>query len=328
MQFEEQIERIEIVRIPMRTRFRGIDVREAALLRGPEGWGEFSPFLEYGPEEASAWLAAALEQATLPFPEPARVRIPINATIPVVSPERAYTLAWSFGATTAKVKVSDASSAHSDDLARVAAVREALGDEARIRVDANAAWGVREAIEKIRELDRAAGGLEYVEQPCVSVRELAEVRREVHVKIAADESVRKAEDPLAVARAKAADILVMKAQPLGGVRRALALAEQAGLPVVVSSALETSVGLSAGLAFAAALPDIEHACGLGTARLLKGDVTEAPLVSEDGTLPAGRVEVSEELLEKHRAPEERTRVWQARIAEAAEVLEARGYWPR
>lgn len=215
MQFEGQIERIEVVRIPMRTRFRGIDVREAALLLGPEGWGEFSPFLEYGPEEASAWLAAALEQATLPFPEPARVRIPINATIPVVSPERAYTLARSFGATTAKVKVSDASCAHSDDLARVAAVREALGDEARIRVDANASWEVNEAIEKIRELDRAAGGLEYVEQPCASVRELAEVRRGVHVKIAADESVRKAEDPLAVARAMAADILVMKAQPLG-----------------------------------------------------------------------------------------------------------------
>ena len=135
-------------------------------------------------------------------------------------------------------------------------MREALGDEARIRVDANASWEVNEAIEKIRELDRAAGGLEYVEQPCASVRELAEVRRGVHVKIAADESVRKADDPLAVARAKAADILVMKAQPLGGVRRALALAEQTGLPVVVSSALETSVGLSAGLAFAAALPEL------------------------------------------------------------------------
>ncbi|MCT1717308.1 o-succinylbenzoate synthase [Dermabacter hominis] len=323
MQFEGRIERIEIVRIPMRTRFRGIDVREAALLLGPEGWGEFSPFLEYGPEEASAWLAAALEQATLPFPEPLRPCIPINATIPVVSPERAYALARSFGAATAKVKVSDASCTHSDDLARVAAVREALGDEARIRVDANASWVVREAIEKIRELDRAAGGLEYVEQPCASVRELAEVRRSVHVKIAADESVRKAEDPLAVARAKAADILVMKAQPLGGVRRALALAEQAGLPVVVSSALETSVGLSAGLAFAAALPELEHACGLGTARLLEGDVCERPLVSDDGTLPAGRIDVSEEFIEKYRASESRAREWHVRIAQAAEVLEAR-----
>ena len=328
MEFTELIERIEVVRIPMRTRFRGIDVREAALLLGPAGWGEFSPFLEYGPEEAAAWLSAALEQATFPFPTFARTRIPINATIPVVSPERAYALARSFGATTAKVKVSDASSAHGDDLARVAAVREALGDEAHIRVDANAAWGVREAIEKIRDLDRSAGGLEYVEQPCVSVRELADVRREVHVKIAADESVRKAEDPLAVARAKAADILVMKAQPLGGVRRALALAEQAGLPVVVSSALETSVGLSAGLAFAAALPELSHACGLGTARLLEGDVATSPLVSENGALPAGRVEASEELIEQHRAPAERTRWWHARIAEAAEVLEARGYRPR
>ena len=323
MQFEGQIERIEIVRIPMRTRFRGIDVREAALLLGPEGWGELSPFLAYGPEEPSAWLAAALEQATLPFPEPLRPRIPINATIPVVSPERAYALARSFGAATAKVKVSDASCAHSDDVARVAAVREALGDEARIRVDANASWEVNEAIEKIRELDRAAGGLEYVEQPCASVRELAEVRRGVHVKIAADESVRKADDHLAVARAKAADILVMKAQPLGGVRRALALAEQAGLPVVVSSALETSVGLSAGLAFAAALSELEHACGLGTARLLEGDGCERPLVSDDGTLPAGRIDVSEEFIEKYRASESPAREWHVRIAQAAEVLEAR-----
>ncbi|MDO5644447.1 MAG: o-succinylbenzoate synthase [Dermabacter sp.] len=320
----DHIDRIEVVSIPLRTRFRGIDVREAALLHGPAGWAEFSPFVEYGIEESSAWLNAALEAAADPYPPTRRTQIPINATIPVVSPERAHALASEYGARTAKVKVADSAASHAEDQARLEAVRDALGPGGAIRVDANMAWSVEEAAAKIRDLDRAAGGLEYVEQPCATVEELAAVRRMVRVPIAADESVRRASDPLAVARAGAADVLVMKVQPLGGVRAVLALSEEAGLPVVISSALETSVGLSLGLACAAALEKLPHACGLGTARLLTGDVTAHPLVSADGTLPTGRVEVSEHLLEVHQASEGIQQAWRSRIAECASFLERRG----
>lgn len=314
------IDRIEVVQIPLTTRFRGIDTRQAALLHGPEGWAEFSPFLEYPVPEAASWLQAALEAATQPYPAPKRTRIPINATIPVVEPEYAHRIATSFGAGTAKVKVADARSTHKADLARIAAVRDALGPSAHIRIDANTAWDREEAVRKIREFDREAGGLEYAEQPCPTVEDLAYVRRHVTVPIAADESVRRAEDPLSVARADAADLLVMKVQPLGGIRNALHLAEAAGLPVVVSSALDTSVGLSAGLAFAAALESLPYACGLGTARLLTADVTASPLVSADGTLPVGRVDVAESLLEQHRASEEIQQQWLTRIEACARHL--------
>ena len=169
-------------------------------------------------------------------------------------------------------------------------------------------------------LDRAAGGLEYAEQPCASIEDLASLRRALDVPIAADESVRRAEDPLRVARAEAADVLVMKVQPLGGVRRCLQLAEQAGLPVVVSSALETGVGLSAGLALAAALPELPHACGLATAALLTGDVTAEPLHATGGTIAAVRPEPTEEQLVRHAAGPELTARWQARLAECSAQL--------
>lgn len=314
------IDRIEVVHIPLSTRFRGIETRQAALLHGPEGWAEFSPFLEYPTPEAASWLNAALEAATQPYPVPQRTCVPINATIPVVDPEEAHRIARSFGARTAKVKVADACSTHEGDLARIAAVRDALGPHAHIRIDANMAWSKEEAIRKIRDLDHEAEGLEYAEQPCPTVEDLAYVRRHVAVPIAADESVRRADDPLAVARAKAADLLVMKVQPLGGIRTALRLVEEAGLPVVVSSALETSVGISAGLAFAAALDSLPYACGLGTARLLTADVAASPLISADGTLPVGRIKVDESLLDEHRASAEIHQHWYARLEACARQL--------
>jgi o-succinylbenzoate synthase len=274
--------------IGLTTRFRRTTVREGMLLEGPAGWGEFCPFPEYADAECVPWLAAAVEAAKLGWPAPVRDRVPVNAIVPAVSASDAYDLVKAAGCRTAKVKVADAPSSLGEDVERVAAVRDALGPGGAVRVDANAAWAVDEAVTAIRALDRAAGGLEYVEQPCPSVDELAAVRRQVDVRIAADESIRRAEDPLRVAVAEAADVAVLKCAPLGGVRRALAVAEACGLPCVVSSALQTSVGLAAEIALAGALPELPFACGLGTGALFTGDVVDQPLVPRDGWLPVPR----------------------------------------
>ncbi|MGW1743261.1 o-succinylbenzoate synthase [Nocardia sp. NPDC001965] len=303
---------MHVYAIPLRSKFRGITVREGVLLRGPRGWGEFCPFAEYDDREAAHWLDTALEQIAGDWPEPVRDRIPVNCTVPAVSPERAHDIVAGSGCGTAKVKIADHPGSLPEDLARVEAVRSALGPAGAIRVDANAVWDVETAVRSIREIDRAAGGLEYVEQPCRTVEELAAVRRRVEVPIAADESIRRAEDPLRVAVAGAADIAVLKCTPLGGVRRALAVAEAAGLPCVISSALETSVGLAAQLALAGALPELGHACGLGTVNLFQGDVVAESLRPVDGFLPVPRTapEPDPALLEKYRHPDpERTRWW-------------------
>ncbi len=301
--------------IPMRTRFRGITVREGVLIEGPAGWGEFSPFPEYGPGECARWLACALEAATIGWPAPVRREIPVNVTVPAVGPEQAHAIVAASGCQTAKVKVADGPATLGEDIARVEAVRDALGPGGRIRVDANGGWDVTTAERALRELARY--GLEYAEQPCATLGELAELRRRVDVPVAADESIRRAEDPLAVRAAGAADIVVLKAQPLGGVRAALAVAETCGLPVVVSSAVETSVGLAAGAALAAALPDLPYACGLATMSLLTGDVTDAPLAEEKGFLPVRRPSVDAKRLavwESDPAP------WRQRMLAASELL--------
>src|SRR5580692_4652733 len=272
--------------IPMRTKFRGITVREGALIQGPAGWGEFSPFAEYGPAESARWLASAIESATASWPAPVRDFVPVNVTVPAVGPERAYEIVAGSGCRTAKVKVAERGQREAEDVERVAAVRDALdaaGPGGRIRVDANGGWSVDAAVRMLRQLSRY--GLEYAEQPCATLPELAELRRSVDMPIAADESIRKAEGPLKVRAAGAADIVMVKVQPLGGVRAALRVAEACGLPVVVSSAVDTSVGLAAGVALAAALPALPYACGLATMSLLDGDVTATSLVPVAGELP-------------------------------------------
>jgi O-succinylbenzoate synthase len=276
--------------IPMRVRFRGITVREGMLLEGPAGWGEFCPFAGYDDRVSASWLATTIEQCTVGWPEPVRDRVPINCTVPAVGPAQAHDITVRSGCATAKVKVADHPQSLAEDLARVEAVRDALGAAGAIRIDANGVWDVATAVARIRQLDRAAGGLEYAEQPCRTIEELAAVRRRVSVRIAADESIRGAEDPLHVAVAGAADIAVIKCAPLGGVRRSLQVAEAAGLPCVISSALETSVGLAAQLALAGALPELDYACGLGTLSLLDGDVVAdaASLRPVDGYLPVPR----------------------------------------
>jgi O-succinylbenzoate synthase len=315
---------LRVVSIPMRVRFRGVEVREAALLHGPAGWGEFSPFLEYQPPEASRWLAAAVEAAWLGWPDPVRAEVPVNATVPAVTPDQVPGILARFdGARTAKVKVAERGQGLEDDVCRVAAVRDAMGPGGRVRVDANGGWSVAEATEALRRL--AAYGIEYAEQPCTEVRELRELRVAlarlgIDVPVAADESIRKAEDPLRVAREEAADLVVVKVAPLGGVRRALEIVGDCGLPAVVSSALDTSVGMAAGVALAAALPALPYDCGLGTVALLAGDVAAGSLLPRAGVLPVGRVDADEALLDRWAAPPDRHEWWRARVTACHGVL--------
>ena len=278
-------------RIPLRTRFRGQEERRGLLLHGPCGWGEFSPFPEYPPKVARRWLQAAHEAISTPWPEPKRRAISVNVTVPAVSAEQAHALVSSSGCDTAKVKV-----AEGDDEARVEAVRDALGSSGKLRIDANGAWSVEEARAALARLGRY--DLEYAEQPVASLAEMARLRRIVDVPLAADEPVRTAAAPGSLKLAEAADIVVLKVQPLGGVWAALEVAEQSGLPAVVSSALETSVGISAGLALAAALHELPYACGLATVALLSGDVVANPLLPHNGVIELRRPEVSEDALSR------------------------------
>jgi O-succinylbenzoate synthase len=282
--------------IPMPVRFRGTTLREGALLHGPTGWGEFSPFPDYGPRECARWLACALEAAAAGWPPPVRDSVPVNVTVPAVAPEQAHAIVTGSGCRTAKVKVAESGQPASADVARVAAVRDAIGADGMVRVDANGGWDVGTAERMLTAL--AEFGLEYAEQPCATLAELAELRRRVAVPIAADESIRRADDPLKVRAAGAADIVVLKAQPLGGVRAALEIAEQCGLPAVVSSAVDTSVGLAAGVALAAALPSLDYACGLATMSLLAGDVTADPLAPTAGALPVRAAVVDPDALSR------------------------------
>ena len=319
---EDLVRTARVVALPMATRFRGVTEREALLFEGPEGWSEFSPFVEYEDAEASAWLSAAIDFAYASQPAPVRNAVHVNATVPAVpATDVARILARFDGCRTAKVKVAERGQTLADDIARVHAVRAAMGPEGRVRIDANGGWNVDEAEHAVHAL--ADADLEYVEQPCPSVDELAELRRRIArwgIPIAADESVRKADDPLAVARAGAADIVIVKAQPLGGVRRALEIVAEAGLPAVVSSALDTSVGLAMGTALAAALPELDHDCGLGTSALFVRDVAVRPLRPRGGVLPVGRVTPDADALTELAASPARTAWWLARLERCYGVL--------
>ncbi|MDX6217962.1 MAG: o-succinylbenzoate synthase [Frankiales bacterium] len=303
-----------VVALPMRVPFRGVTTREAVLIRGSSGWGEFAPFIEYDDEESARWLAAALEAAEGTWPMALRDAVPVNATVPAVpAAEVAAVLARFPGCTTAKVKVAQAGQSLQDDVERVAAVRDLVPN---IRVDANGAWSVEQAVTALRAL----GSLEYAEQPCATVPELAAVRRRVDVPIAADESIRKASDPLLVARAAAADVVVLKVAPLGGVAAALRIAEECGLPVVVSSALDTSIGIRAGVALAAALPSLPFACGLATTSLMAGDVVTDSLDGSGGWIRVRDVTPSADLLARYAAPPDREQWWRERLARVLELV--------
>lgn len=307
---DDLLDRLHVVALPMRVRFRGITTREVALIEGPAGWGEFGAFVEYPPAEAAAWLGSAIEAAYRQPPPVRRDRIPINATVPAVATDQVSEVLAQFpGARTAKVKVAEPGQSLVDDVDRVNAVRELIPT---VRVDANGGWSVEQAAQAVAALT-ADGPLEYVEQPCATVAELAELRRRVDVPIAADESIRKADDPLRVARSNAADIAVLKVAPLGGLAALLDIAAQIDIPVVVSSALDSAVGISRGLLAAAALPELRHACGLGTGGLFVEDVADT-LVPVDGYLPVAPVTPEPARLQALIAPPERRQWWIDRVA--------------
>ena len=306
------------VRIPMRHRFRRVDHREAVLIRGPRGWGEFSPFPDYPPEVTTRWLAAALELACTDLPAPKRLRIPVNVTIPAVDPKVAWALTAESGATTAKVKIGDPGDDEAVDRDRVAAVRDALGPSGMVRVDVNAVWDVETATRRLQAL--AQFDLQYAEQPVGSVEEMVELKKHVAVPIAADEVVRQSPHPLEVIEAGGADVLIVKVQPMGGVQRVQELADRAGIPVVISSAVETSVGMYGGLLAASLLDDLPYACGLGTIALLEGDPTLDPLLPKDGHLEVRRPEPDPVLLERWRPDRDLAAEMLRRVRAAAEVL--------
>ncbi|MFI6828870.1 o-succinylbenzoate synthase [Kribbella sp. NPDC050241] len=296
--------------IGLKNKFRGITVREGMLFEGPAGWAEWSPFLDYDDATCVSWLRAAREAAVDGWPAPVRDVVPVNCTVPAIGPSKAAEIVRASGCGTAKVKVAEPGQTLADDLERVEAVRDAIG-AGRVRIDANGAWTVDEAVKSLKELARF--DLEYVEQPCAAVEDLAAVRRRTDVPVAADESIRRAEDPLLVKKLEAADIAVLKVQPIGGVRACLEIAEQIGLPVVVSSALETSVGIAAGVALAAALPDLPYACGLATVSMFTSEVVAEPLLPVDGLLPVRRVQPDAARLAAARADATRTAVWEERM---------------
>jgi o-succinylbenzoate synthase len=315
--------RAHVYAIDLRSRFRGLDNRQGMVWAGSAGWAEWSPFLEYPTGEAATWLRAAVESADIGWPQPIRASVPVNCTIPAVGPEEAHRMAAASGCSTAKVKVAEAGELLADDLARVEAVRDAVSAAGHVRIDANGSWDVETALRAIRELCRF--DLEYVEQPCALVEELANLRRRlararIDVRIAADESIRRSLDPYRVAELEAADVAVLKVQPLGGVRACLEIAERIGLPVVVSSALETSIGIRAGLALAAALPELPFACGLNTVPLLAADIATSPLITTDGWLEVRDVALDPVRLLAVQAPPAVSAAWHERLDRARQFM--------
>ena len=309
------LETMRVVALPMKTNFRGIKVREVALFKGEYGWGEFSPFLEYSEAESAPWLMSAIEAATKPRPELFRQSIKVNGTMPALNnPEEIEGIVNSFpGVNTFKVKVGDNLS---EDIARLAKVR-ALRPQAKLRIDVNGNWSVGEAITNLRAIYENIGPLEYVEQPCATVEELRELKEKLqnNIPIAGDEVLRKARDPFAIDLKGAVDILMLKVQPLGGIARAHKLAKHHNLPVVVSSALESAVGINYGLILAASLPEVNFDCGLGTGSLLATNVAELPII--DGQIHIREFEP--EFSGNEVAPE-RYEWWKNLVMKTAELL--------
>ena len=312
---EDALASLRVVALPMKTKFRGIEVRETALFEGPAGWAEFAPFIEYDARESLAWLESAIEAATIRVPIGKRTSIPVNATVPASNDaaEIEEILSWYPGVDTVKIKVG---TGIREDLARIARVRKVL-PTAKIRVDVNGSWSVDDAIFNIRTIYGEVAGnfLEYVEQPVASLNELRELKERliVDVKIAGDEVLRKAEDPFAINLDGAIDVLMLKVSPLGGIKRSLELAAHHNLPVVVSSALESVVGISYGLKLAAQLPVLNYACGLATGALMRADVGVIPI--DDGAMSVSTPEISLEMLEKLKVSQERLEWWRNRITE-------------
>jgi O-succinylbenzoate synthase len=322
---------VRVVRFPLAKEFRSIISREVALIKGSKGWGEFGPFFEYDDRESSRWLLAAIEASQIGWPSPLRTTIPVNASIPALAPGEAIEVFDAFpGCKCAKVKVAQRGQSLRDDIDRLRALKEHAPTGTRFRIDANGSWSVSEASSAIAAVyDVLGDSLEYVEQPCATVDELVILRSRISpILIAADESIRRAEDPLRVATAGAADIAIVKVAPLGGVAAALKISADAGLPTVVSSALDSAVGIRAGLALAAALPNLPYACGLATTSLFTDDLFRfAPV---NGEIEVRDPLISDSAIERLSAPVDRVQWWRERITRAwnagtAEIVAESGW---
>ncbi len=315
MSVSELLSTMRVVALPMKTNFRGISVREVALIRGEYGWAEFSPFNEYDDQESSRWLHCAIEAATTPRPPRYREAIAVNGTIPATNDKKVLEdLVASYpGVSTFKVKVGINLA---EDIVRLAHIRS-LGRKVNIRIDVNGSWTVDQALTNLYAMYEEVGPFEYVEQPCATIEEMRELKSKIHIplKIAADEVVRKAEDPFAINLEGAADVLMLKVQPLGGITRSLAIAAHHQLPVVVSSALESAVGIRYGLELAAALPELNLDCGLATGALIATDVAALPIV--DGEIAINELDVALDGLD---VSADRYEWWQNRAMRCAELL--------
>jgi O-succinylbenzoate synthase len=315
----------KVVSIPMRTKFRGLTERELLVFQGPNGWSEWAAFTEYEDQEAATWLEAAIEWGFETLPEPVRKQVPVNAILPAVATEDVAKVLGRAGQfSTIKIKVADPKQTAVDDISRILEVRN-LYPSAKLRLDANGGFTVSQALELLVELEKNSIALEYFEQPVATIAELAELRIEItkrglNIKIAADESVRRASDPLAVELAGAADLLVLKSAPLGGVNRALAVANSSQLELCASSAMQSSIGLAAELHFASCLPELNYDAGLGTGYLFGGDLTTDRLIPENGVLELRRPEINTSSLDILKAEDHRYDWWIARLERCSRIL--------
>jgi O-succinylbenzoate synthase len=313
LMLEEALASLRVLALPMRTTFRSLDIRETALFEGENGWGEFAPFVEYSDQESLPWLESAIEAADKPLSPALRESIPINATVPASNDEAEIEqiLSWYPGVDTVKIKVG---TGIKEDLARIQAARKHL-PKAKIRIDVNGSWSVKDAHFNISAIYEVTGdSLEYVEQPVASLDELKQLREamSVDVKIAGDEVLRKAKDPFAINLDGAVDILMLKVSPLGGIKPAIDLASHHKLPVVISSALESAVGISYGLALAARVPKLDYASGLGTSALFNQDVSDIPIIN--GAIKAASYPMDLERIERYELKGERLEWWRNRIS--------------
>ena len=313
----EILESLQVLSLPTRTNFRSVSKREIALFKGPNGWGEFSPFLEYKPEEAAYWLGAGIEAAFNDLPNVQREQIEVNATLPAVDSkiDVANILSWYPGTKVVKIKVG------SDLALDIERIKNVLlvDPNYKIRLDVNGGWSVEEAESAVSKIIEEIGieKIEYIEQPVATLEELRQLQ--LPIPIVGDEVIRKAKDPFAIDLSGAVDILMLKVSPLGGIKRAMQIAAHHKLPVVVSSALESAVGIAHGIRLAAALPKLDFACGLATGRLLANDVADLPIIK--GQMSVCSVEPTG--LTNFQAAPDRVKWWENRIRDSFEVWQAR-----
>jgi O-succinylbenzoate synthase len=301
---------LSVVSIPVKNNFRSVKYREIALFQGPEGWSEFSPFLEYSSAESAIWLKAAIEAATKPAPKPIRDLVEVNATLPNVKPQEVSSILNGFqGCSTVKIKINDFLNDH-------LILQEVLKvmPKSKFRLDINGGWQLEEAVANLTNYEQEfPGQIDYIEQPCIDLADIKSLRGKVNLKIAVDESIRKFLSSDLTKINEVADIAIIKWAPSGGITAALEIIEKIKLPVVISSALESSVGISHGVALASVVPNLYGACGLGTVSLLEGDVTSKPLIAEDGFVKHRKI--TPDLIEQFNVEPARLIWWQDRVNE-------------